>query len=164
MVVEAWRLGGSAETRAQQGAGVEARSERREAISRRRRRELQCREHRKPIQVLSATRSALRYKSIAIMTHQRAIILSLTLNLIGTSFLILRVGRSLPDRQAAATSLEFERETLPLYTYQAVLVRVIDGDTVVLDVDFGFDTWIRIHGVDVPEVVGESKIDGLRGN
>lgn len=29
------------------------------------------------------------------------------------------------------------------YTYQATVVRVIDGDTVVLDVDLGFGVWMR---------------------
>lgn len=30
-----------------------------------------------------------------------------------------------------------------LYTYRAMVVRVIDGDTIVLDVDLGFTTWLR---------------------
>lgn len=29
------------------------------------------------------------------------------------------------------------------YTYNASVVRVIDGDTVIMDVDLGFDLWIR---------------------
>ena len=46
------------------------------------------------------------------------------------------------------------------------LVRVIDGDTVVLDVDLGFDIWargqvIRLIGVDAPEVRGEEREQGL---
>lgn len=31
----------------------------------------------------------------------------------------------------------------PPYTYSAVVVRVIDGDTVVCDVDLGFGIWLR---------------------
>jgi endonuclease YncB( thermonuclease family) len=31
----------------------------------------------------------------------------------------------------------------PAYRYAARLVRVIDGDTAVMDVDLGFDVWIR---------------------
>lgn len=31
----------------------------------------------------------------------------------------------------------------PPYTYSAFVVRVIDGDTVVLDVDLGFGIWLR---------------------
>jgi len=43
-----------------------------------------------------------------------------------------------------------------LYTYQATVTRVIDGDTVVLNIDLGFDSWIeqklRLRGVDAPEM------------
>lgn len=43
-----------------------------------------------------------------------------------------------------------------LYTYKAKLQRVIDGDTVSLLVDMGFDTWhrgsFRILGVNCPEM------------
>jgi micrococcal nuclease len=42
------------------------------------------------------------------------------------------------------------------YTYKATAVRVIDGDTVVLDVDLGFDITkrmtFRLHGIDAPEL------------
>jgi micrococcal nuclease len=42
-----------------------------------------------------------------------------------------------------------------LYTYNAKLIRVVDGDTVIADVDLGFDTWkrvnIRLYGIDTPE-------------
>lgn len=42
------------------------------------------------------------------------------------------------------------------YTYKATAVRVIDGDTVVLDVDLGFDVTkrmtFRLHGIDAPEM------------
>jgi len=42
------------------------------------------------------------------------------------------------------------------YTYAAELVRVIDGDTVELDVDLGFGHWLRgqimrLHGINTPE-------------
>jgi micrococcal nuclease len=44
-----------------------------------------------------------------------------------------------------------------LYTYSANLVRVVDGDTFVADIDLGFDTWIkgqsvRILGINAPEI------------
>jgi len=43
-----------------------------------------------------------------------------------------------------------------LYTYQAAVVRVIDGDTLVLNIDLGFDSWIeqklRLRGIDAPEM------------
>ena len=32
---------------------------------------------------------------------------------------------------------------LPTYRYRAVLVRVIDGDTVEVDIDLGLFTWVR---------------------
>ena len=43
-----------------------------------------------------------------------------------------------------------------LYTYSAEIVRVIDGDTVVADIDLGFNTWLhdehlRLNGIDAPE-------------
>lgn len=42
-----------------------------------------------------------------------------------------------------------------MYEYHATLVRVIDGDTVILDVDLGFHMrgrlTFRLHGVDCPE-------------
>lgn len=43
-----------------------------------------------------------------------------------------------------------------MYTYRAKLNRIIDGDSIVLDIDLGFDTWInnqhiRIYGIDAPE-------------
>ena len=46
-------------------------------------------------------------------------------------------------------------EPLP-YTYEARVVRVIDGDTIVFDISLGFDTWIhdksiRLVGVFAPE-------------
>ena len=43
-----------------------------------------------------------------------------------------------------------------MYQYKARVNRVIDGDSVVLDIDLGFDTWmnnqhIRIYGIYTPE-------------
>ena len=43
-----------------------------------------------------------------------------------------------------------------IYTYRAEIVRVIDGDTVVADIDLGFETWrrnehLRLFGIDAPE-------------
>ncbi|MEL6362309.1 MAG: thermonuclease family protein [Pseudomonadota bacterium] len=43
-----------------------------------------------------------------------------------------------------------------LYIYRAEIVRVIDGDTVVADIDLGFDVWLRrerlrLFGIDAPE-------------
>lgn len=69
----------------------------------------------------------------------------------------------------------------PIYVYDCELVRVIDGDTVVLclhkdfsmEVDFGFHIKDEVHlhktsvqtfrltGIDTPEVVGATKAAGL---
>ena len=43
-----------------------------------------------------------------------------------------------------------------IYIYKAELIRVIDGDTVELIIDLGFDTSrherFRLYGIDAPEV------------
>lgn len=48
-----------------------------------------------------------------------------------------------------------------LYTYRARAIRVIDGDTLVLDVDLGMGIHsvqtCRLHGIDTPEVYGVDK-------
>lgn len=51
------------------------------------------------------------------------------------------------------------------YVYAVRLVRVIDGDTVVLDVDLGCDVWIRnqhcrLIGINAPEPVGSTRQAG----
>lgn len=42
-----------------------------------------------------------------------------------------------------------------MYTYKAKCIRVIDGDTIVAEVDLGFDTFkkvkVRLMGIDAPE-------------
>jgi micrococcal nuclease len=43
-----------------------------------------------------------------------------------------------------------------MYQYRAKVNRIIDGDSIVLDIDLGFDIWmnnqsIRIYGIDTPE-------------
>ena len=50
--------------------------------------------------------------------------------------------------------------------YQAEIVRVIDGDTVAMNIDLGFrivlhDEPLRLWGVDTPEVRGEEAESGL---
>lgn len=44
-----------------------------------------------------------------------------------------------------------------MYIYNCIIERVIDGDTVVVDIDLGFDVWlkgesVRLSGIDAPEV------------
>ena len=47
------------------------------------------------------------------------------------------------------------------YVRNARLIRVIDGDTLCLDIDLGFRTWmrrrVRLLGVNCPELTGESR-------
>ena len=43
-----------------------------------------------------------------------------------------------------------------VYEYSCKIVRVVDGDTVDVDIDLGFGIWmrnerIRLHGIDTPE-------------
>lgn len=79
---------------------------------------------------------------------------------------IPRAGRSQPMRFAAtsaavlfAASASASADTPPdcgLYTYRGEIVRVIDGDTVVADIDLGFNVWLRdehlrLVGIDAPE-------------
>ena len=54
---------------------------------------------------------------------------------------------------------------LSLYEYRADLMRVVDGDTVVLDIDLGFGVWkrgetFRLYGINAPEMRGASKVEG----
>jgi micrococcal nuclease len=57
-----------------------------------------------------------------------------------------------PDAAALATRLLDGK----VWLVHAVVVRIIDGDTVVLDLDLGWHTWrkgehVRLAGVDAPE-------------
>lgn len=48
-----------------------------------------------------------------------------------------------------------------MYTYCATLERIIDGDTLELNIDLGFEVWIktrvRLAGIDSPETFGVKK-------
>ena len=52
-----------------------------------------------------------------------------------------------------------------MYQYKAKLIRVIDGDTVDLNVDLGFKVFMeirfRLKGIDTPEIRGSEKEAGL---
>jgi len=55
-----------------------------------------------------------------------------------------------------------------MYEYRAELVRVIDGDTVVFDIDLGFSIWIRKESVrfayiDTPEVRTRDLVEKAKG-
>tara|TARA_R110000851_G_scaffold45872_1_gene111996 strand:- start:1787 stop:2218 length:432 start_codon:yes stop_codon:yes gene_type:complete len=56
-----------------------------------------------------------------------------------------------------------------MYTYRAKVNRIIDGDSIVLDLDLGFDTWInnqsvRLVGVDAPESRTRDLVEKQFGN
>ena len=43
-----------------------------------------------------------------------------------------------------------------MYSYKVNVTRIVDGDTVDVDVDLGFAVWlkkqrVRMHGIDTPE-------------
>jgi len=49
-----------------------------------------------------------------------------------------------------------------MYQYNAIIRKVVDGDTIELDIDLGLSAWIhsekiRLYGIDTPEVYGVKK-------
>lgn len=60
----------------------------------------------------------------------------------------------LTDNGFSLEAADGRRDTF--YTYRATLQRVVDGDTLVVNVDCGFDTWttqrLRLRGIDTPEM------------
>lgn len=55
-----------------------------------------------------------------------------------------------------------------MYEYRCKIVRIIDGDTVVVDIDLGFDIWlkdesVRFLGMDAPEVRTRDQVEKLFG-
>lgn len=56
-----------------------------------------------------------------------------------------------------------------MFTYKAKVDRIIDGDSIVLDIDLGFNTWlnkqhIRLHGIDTPEIRTRDLVEKQQGN
>jgi micrococcal nuclease len=54
-----------------------------------------------------------------------------------------------------------------LYQYKAFVTKVYDGDTITVEVDLGFKTFvkgekIRLSGINAPEVRGKSREAGLK--
>jgi micrococcal nuclease len=54
-----------------------------------------------------------------------------------------------------------------MYTYNATVTNVYDGDTITVDIDLGFGIWmkgqkIRLYGINTPEVRGEEREEGLK--
>lgn len=55
-----------------------------------------------------------------------------------------------------------------MYEYRAHLVKVVDGDTVDVDIDLGFGVWlkderVRIMGIDTPESRTRDKVEKVFG-
>ena len=53
-------------------------------------------------------------------------------------------------------SLDFQMGNQAVFEYRATMLRVVDGDTVDVDIDLGFGVWlrkqrVRLHGIDTPE-------------
>lgn len=53
----------------------------------------------------------------------------------------------------------------PTFEYRARLIRVIDGDTIFVEIDLGFRTYrqdaLRLLGINTPELVGANKAAGI---
>lgn len=51
------------------------------------------------------------------------------------------------------------------YTYKGKLVRVVDGDTVIVQLDLGLRVYhevtLRLEGLNAPEIIGASRVKGL---
>lgn len=55
-----------------------------------------------------------------------------------------------------------------MYTYNAKVVRIIDGDTIIVNIDLGFYTWlfnqsIRLYGIDAPEIRTKNTLEKEAG-
>jgi micrococcal nuclease len=68
--------------------------------------------------------------------------------------------------QPAMSAYAEDIPTEPAYLYRAIVVRVVDGDTIDVDIDLGFYVWIkkqriRLLGIDAPEVKGATRPEGI---
>jgi len=55
-----------------------------------------------------------------------------------------------------------------MYEYRAIVLRVVDGDTVDVDIDLGFGIWmkrerVRMMGIDTPESRTRDKVEKVFG-
>lgn len=53
-----------------------------------------------------------------------------------------------------------------MYTYKAAVVRIVDGDTLIVDIDLGFGVWlkgqsVRLAKINAPELRGPTKEAGI---
>ena len=54
----------------------------------------------------------------------------------------------------------------PEFVYRAIVRRVIDGDTLDVDIDMGFRAWrmrerLRLMGINTPEIRGAERVAGI---
>lgn len=53
-----------------------------------------------------------------------------------------------------------------MYEYKGIVERVVDGDTLLVNVDLGFDVWVktrfRLARINTPEITGVDKAEGLK--
>lgn len=54
-----------------------------------------------------------------------------------------------------------------MFEYNAICVSAYDGDTVTVDIDLGFNIWmrgekVRLFGINTPEVRGPEREEGLK--
>ena len=55
-----------------------------------------------------------------------------------------------------------------MYTYRCVIKKVVDGDTVDIDIDLGFDVWlkdqrVRVYKIDAPESRTSDRLEKIFG-
>jgi micrococcal nuclease len=55
-----------------------------------------------------------------------------------------------------------------MYNYKAIVKRIIDGDSLILDIDLGFNMWMknkstRLYGVDTPEIRTRNAVEKKAG-
>jgi micrococcal nuclease len=56
-----------------------------------------------------------------------------------------------------------------MYEYGCKIIKVVDGDTVDIDIDLGFGVWlfgerVRLYGIDTPESRTSDKVEKIFGN
>ncbi len=88
------------------------------------------------------------------------------MNVLRTACVMMMVTAILTGAQASTQAWAGDIPTEPAYLYRAVVVRVVDGDTVDVDIDLGFYIWIkkqriRLLGIDAPELKGETRPEGV---
>ena len=77
--------------------------------------------------------------------------------------------RELRSRRSALALPDANAERVSVYHYQVELIKVVDGDTADVDIDLGFDVWlrsqrVRLHGIDAPESRTRDKEEKRFGN